>query len=396
LTVVDPNGATNDIAINLAQNYGTLAAGQSRSVVWFTVFGSSKMEVTNAFVTIPTNPVPLVSFTNANLITINDATPAGVASAATPYPSTIVVSGLVGVESNVTVTLRGFTHSYPHDAGVLLVGPKGQKIVLMADSGGYGVVNMTYTFDDNAATGLTEYPAGPTPSGTYKPSNCGSGDTTFPTGAPAGPYGILLGICNGASPNGTWSLYVQDDAYGDAGSIANGWSLAFNLITPPQPPVITRQPQGQTVVGGQPATFSLTASNAQFYTWRMNGTNLTDGGRISGSATASLIVSNTLTNDSGSQFSCVVSNANGSVPSSNALLTVLSPLTPFFTEPMFTNGQFQVTLNGAPMSNYVVYVSADLVTWKTLITVTTPSGSTNLLDASPGLQRRFYRAKLSP
>jgi hypothetical protein len=48
------------------------------------------------------------------------------------------------------------------------------------------------------------------------------------------------------------------------------------------------------------------------------------------------------------------------------------------------------------MSNYVVYVSADLVTWKTLITVTTPGGSTNLLDASTGLQRRFYRAKLSP
>ena len=129
---------------------------------------------------------------------------------------------------------------------------------------------------------------------------------------------------------------------------------------------------------------------------QMFSPDLTDGGRISGSATASLIVSNTLTNDSGSQFSCVVSNANGSVISSDAPLTVLSPLTTFFTEPMFTNGQFQVTLNGAPMSNYVVYVSADLVTWKTLITVTTPSGSTNLLDASPGLQRRFYRAKLSP
>src|SRR5262249_33940942 len=30
LTVVDPNGASGDIAINLAQNYGTLNAGQSK------------------------------------------------------------------------------------------------------------------------------------------------------------------------------------------------------------------------------------------------------------------------------------------------------------------------------------------------------------------------------
>ena len=58
LTVVNPNGTSADIDINLAQNYGTLAAGQSRSVVWFTVFGNSKAEVTNAFVNIvPNTPV---------------------------------------------------------------------------------------------------------------------------------------------------------------------------------------------------------------------------------------------------------------------------------------------------------------------------------------------------
>jgi hypothetical protein len=70
---------------------------------------------------------------------------------------------------------------------------------------------------------------------------------------------------------------------------------------------------------------------------------------------------------------------------------------PFFTSPLFTNGYFQATLNGTPMSNYVVYVSSNLVNWTTLKTVTTTAGgSTNVTDASGGLQLRFYRAKLEP
>jgi hypothetical protein len=65
LTVVDPNGASADIAINLAQNYGPLDAGTTRTSVWYMVFGNSKFEVTNAFaLIIATNlpPPPAPSF----------------------------------------------------------------------------------------------------------------------------------------------------------------------------------------------------------------------------------------------------------------------------------------------------------------------------------------------
>ncbi len=61
LTVVDPNGAEADIDINLAQNYGILAAGQSRSVVWYTIFGNSKMEVTNAFANLSSIVAPSIT-----------------------------------------------------------------------------------------------------------------------------------------------------------------------------------------------------------------------------------------------------------------------------------------------------------------------------------------------
>ena len=58
LTVIDPNGTSADIAINLAQNYGQLDAGTTRTSVWYMVFGSSKFEVTNAFALIITTNSP--------------------------------------------------------------------------------------------------------------------------------------------------------------------------------------------------------------------------------------------------------------------------------------------------------------------------------------------------
>ena len=60
------------------------------------------------------------SFTNAATITIVDET------SAVPYPSSIPVSGLTGVITNLSVTLRGLSHSWPDDMDVLLVGPGGQ------------------------------------------------------------------------------------------------------------------------------------------------------------------------------------------------------------------------------------------------------------------------------
>jgi hypothetical protein len=391
------SGGTYSLGPNQGQavmvGYAPTAVGTNTTSVNFTGGGGASAGVAGAAYMIPTPSS--YSFTNLGTITINDASPSGVPAAADPYPSTITVGGLSGAVTNVTATLRGYTHSYPHDVGVLLVGPKNQKVVLMANSCGWGVAGLRLTFDDDVATCLTEYPDSPIVSGTYRPSNCGSGDTTFPSGAPVGPYANALSVCNGSTPNGVWSLYVQDDSYYDSGSIANGWVLSFNLVTAPAPPVVTRQPQDQRIVAGWPAAFSVTASNAQTYTWRMNGTNLVDGGRISGSTNPVLVISNTTPSDSGSLISCVVSNSAGSATSSNALLKVYPAVTPWFSAfTRLTNSQVQWILSGAPMSNYTVHFSSDLKTWKTLATVTTTNGSAIVLDPTTGQKQRYYRAVL--
>jgi subtilisin-like proprotein convertase family protein len=164
-------------------------------------------------------PAGAVVFPNPAVITM-PATGTG-PGAANPYPSTISVSGL-GAVADVNVRLLGVTHTFPDDIRVVLVGPTGVKVALMANVGGDADVNANLTFDDAAAGSLAD--AGPIFSGTYRPSVFGAGSAVPPPG-PAVPHATALTAFNGTSPNGTWNLFAFDDATADAGSIANGWSL---------------------------------------------------------------------------------------------------------------------------------------------------------------------------
>src|SRR5437773_10083326 len=159
------------------------------------------------------------SFSNASAITIPDS------GAGTPYPSTINVSGTAGTISQVMVRLDGYTHTYPDDLDVLLVSPTGQKVIVMSDvGGGNDVNNVSLTLSDGAAAALPD--SGQIVSGTFKPTNIGTGDT-FPAPAPGGPYGATLSMFNGVSANGVWSLFVVADAAVDQGAFSGGWTLTI-------------------------------------------------------------------------------------------------------------------------------------------------------------------------
>ncbi len=205
-------------------------------------------------------------FTNSAAISIPDS------GIATPYPSSISVAAFPGGVNKVTARLNNFNHTFPSDVDVLLVGPTGQGIVLMSDvGGGTGAMGLNLTFSDTGA---------PVPaalvSGTYVPTNVSVGAAdVFPAPAPGAPYATTLSAFNGLNPVGTWSLYVVDDAGGDVGSIAGGWTLTlgtpsgdyqFTTGTLTFNPGVTSQPitiqlyNDATVEGNQ--AFSVNLSGA--------------------------------------------------------------------------------------------------------------------------------------
>src|SRR5437879_2641489 len=85
------------------------------------------------------------TFSNSGSITINDSfTPPTTAS---PYPSSINVSGVSGSITNISVQLKNFGHNSPADVDVLLVNPGDSSIILMSDAGSnFSVSNKTLTF----------------------------------------------------------------------------------------------------------------------------------------------------------------------------------------------------------------------------------------------------------
>jgi hypothetical protein len=144
--------------------------------------------------------------------------------AASPYPSVIAVSGVTAPIDKVTVTLSGFSHTFPSDAAFILVGPGGQAITLMANRGsGFPVTGVMLTFDDDAARTVPEFMV----SGTYRPS-LGFG-LPLPAPAPAAPT-AQLSVFKGTSANGNWSLFAADQFNLDSGSVSGGWSITINSV----------------------------------------------------------------------------------------------------------------------------------------------------------------------
>ena len=165
-------------------------------------------------------------------VTNNGAIAIPVIGAGSPYPSTIPVSGVTGTLARVAVTLLNFGHTYPKDVDVLLVAPSGADSLIMSHAGDNVTMAANLVFDDSSATSLPVY--GALSSGTYHPTAYGLAPV-FSNPAPAGPYTADLESVYGGNPNGTWSLFVQDDHDGDAGGITNGWILTFTMASPVNP-----------------------------------------------------------------------------------------------------------------------------------------------------------------
>jgi Fungalysin metallopeptidase (M36)/Bacterial Ig domain/Immunoglobulin domain/Immunoglobulin I-set domain/Fungalysin/Thermolysin Propeptide Motif len=112
---------------------------------------------------------------------------------------------------------------------------------------------------------------------------------------------------------------------------ANGFtntSASILVIDDDTPPCITIQPASQTIVVSNSVTFSVTAAGKVplYYFWSRNGHP------IAAASASSYTTNNVQLADSGSVFSCLVSNRFGTTLSSNAVLTVTAVPQDWFTE----------------------------------------------------------------
>lgn len=124
-------------------------------------------------------------------------------------------------------------------------------------------------------------------------------------------------------------------------------------------PVITTQPTSQAVNDGQAATFAVTASGAATlsYQWTKNSA------AISGATLSTYTTGATTTSDSGAQFAVSISNSDGSVTSTSAVLTVKTAagqLTPsvsginFGNVSVGTSGSLNVTFTNSGTTNITI------------------------------------------
>jgi uncharacterized repeat protein (TIGR01451 family) len=186
--------------------------------------------------------MPVVqTFWNTNFIAIPNKAyvPEPDSGPASPYPSLLIVSNVSGLVSDVTVTVSNLSHTYPHDICMMLTGPLGQDSILMVSPAEYSSASdVTMVFDSTSTNAVPG--EGPIVSGTYEPVNYNpdffftNAPPLFTNVPPPPPYsyGTNLGVFNGLNPNGTWSLYIVDDAAGDAGNISNGWALTVTTVIP--------------------------------------------------------------------------------------------------------------------------------------------------------------------
>jgi uncharacterized repeat protein (TIGR03803 family) len=164
------------------------------------------------------------------------------------------------------------------------------------------------------------------------------GDGTVFRWTPDGALATLVSFdgYNGANPQAPLVQGADGILYGTTqNGGANGNGVIFSVNINSGSLQITGQPAGQSVFSGGTAIFSVavTGNPPLFYQWMKSGTNLTDGGNISGATSRVLTLSNVGPSET-AIYSVTVSNAAGSTATSQGafLAVLLSP--PQFASPL--------------------------------------------------------------
>jgi hypothetical protein len=180
-----------------------------------------------------------------------------------------------------------------------------------------------------------------------------------------------------------------------AGSAGQDAAWVDQLVITPIAPSILTQPASTNVIGGNNATFTVSATGTPplNYQW-LKGSNALPG------ATGSSLTLFTVTRTNSGTYSVIVTNIAGITNSSDATLKVHVPQ--LLSAPMLQPDQTIVfnssdndggTLSSTDLANFRVQVSSNLVDWVSLPgTLTLTNGQLQLQDTdATNAPTRYYR-----
>jgi subtilisin-like proprotein convertase family protein len=233
----------------LVQSSGCSAAYSSTATITFIAAGVGALTIVtdNGTTLCAGDPTLLTATLAPSTPTYTSNTPVLISSGpltgtlagpASPYPSTIAVSGLP--TSGVTVSsvsLTGLSHTWSGDLDILLQSPTGQNVILLSDFGGSNdFINANLTFSD---AGAVMTAINPMASGTFKCVNT-AGPDVFVAPGPGSITNVNPTLASFAGDfNGSWKLFVVDQAGGDTGRIAGGYNIKFSVAAGSLPPGLT-------------------------------------------------------------------------------------------------------------------------------------------------------------
>jgi PKD repeat protein len=181
---------------------------------------------------------------------------------------------------------------------------------------------------------------------------------------------------------GTYDAIVTNAA----GSVAS----APALLTVVAPPGIASQPVDQSVLAGQTAQFTVTATNAcgggLTYQWQFFGTNLL------GSTSASLTISNVGPANAG-LYDVLVTNFAGSVTSTVAMLNLANPAPVVILSPTLVGSNLVFYFATDPGKNYTIqYKDAlDGTNWQNAQTFPGDGATNTFFTPISDATQRFFR-----
>ncbi|MGD0367790.1 MAG: Ig-like domain-containing protein, partial [Acidobacteriaceae bacterium] len=233
-------------------------------------FGSKIQRVDNT--TTASISAGVISYCNPGKITIPSLSNSTDEGQASPNPSNIFVTNAPGTINHATVTLNGVELSTPYYLTSLLVGPlntTANSLDFFSDVGGSTPMSapVNLTLDDNASSSLGTGSGGAAlEAGSFKPTSGKGNDTFFastdgfytPPSSPylyAEPFGssTLGEVFDSQNPNGTWSLYLNQDNQ-SANSSMSSWCV--NITENPPAIAVTLPGTGTFAQGQQNASFT--------------------------------------------------------------------------------------------------------------------------------------------